>query len=146
MLNTLCSNVKYFTSGFIKGAWDLKEHWRKKACLDARSVKVSVITDSLNSTQVHVGEDTFEAVSTFQYLGDVTGESGGGAGLLKGGGGSWHFSYLIFSIFIIFKFRITLPFAKLCHAFEEKVFFFRHHNFKKKGHSKLSKNEPENLP
>ena len=54
---------------------------------DARSVKVSVITDSLNSTQVHVGEDTFEAVSTFQYLGDVTGESGGGAGLLKGGGG-----------------------------------------------------------
>ena len=77
MLHTLCSNVKYFTSGFIKGAWELKEHWRKKACLDARSVKVSVITDSLNSTQVHVGEDTFEAVSTFQYLGDVTGESGG---------------------------------------------------------------------
>ena len=37
----------------------------------------SVLTDSLNSTQVHVGEDTFEAVPTFQYPGDVTGESGG---------------------------------------------------------------------
>ena len=36
-----------------------------------------VPTDSLNSTQVHVGEDTFEAVSTFQYLGDVLGELGG---------------------------------------------------------------------
>ena len=27
--------------------------------------------------QVHAGEDTFEAVPTFQYLGDVIGESGG---------------------------------------------------------------------
>ena len=31
----------------------------------------------MNSTQVHIGEDTFEAVSTFRYLGDVIGESGG---------------------------------------------------------------------
>ena len=30
------------TSGFIKDAWELKEHWRKKTCLDARSVKVKV--------------------------------------------------------------------------------------------------------
>ena len=37
----------------------------------------SAPTDSLNFTQVHDGEDTFEAVSTFQYLGDVIGESGG---------------------------------------------------------------------
>ena len=103
MLNTLCSNVKYFTSGFIKGAWELKEHWRKKACLDARSVKVSVITDSLNSTQVHVGEDTFEAVSTFQYLGDVTGESGGGAGLLKGGGGG-ELALFLFNFFNFYHF------------------------------------------
>ena len=40
--------------------------------------------------------------------------------------------------------EITLPFAKFCHAFEEKNFY--HHNFIKKGHSKLSKNEPENVP
>ena len=37
----------------------------------------SAPTDSLNSTQVHVGEDTFEAVPTFQYVGDVIGESCG---------------------------------------------------------------------
>ena len=37
----------------------------------------SAPTDSLNFIQVHVGEDTFEAVPTFQYLGDVIGESGG---------------------------------------------------------------------
>ena len=39
---------------------------------------------------------------------------------------------------------MTLPFAKLCHAFEEKIFFC-HHNFMKKGHSmfhKLRKNIP----
>ena len=35
--------------------------------------------------------------------------------------------------------EITLPFAKLCHAFE-KTIFFCHHNFKNKAHSKLSKN------
>ena len=40
--------------------------------------------------------------------------------------------------------EITLLFAKLCYAFEDK-FFFCHHNFMKKGHSKLSKNEPENI-
>ena len=40
--------------------------------------------------------------------------------------------------------EITLPLVKLCYAFEEKSFFFCHHNFMKKGHSKLSKNEPEN--
>ena len=40
---------------------------------------------------------------------------------------------------------MTLSFAKLCCAFEEKIFFC-HHNFMKKIHSKLSKNEPENIP
>ena len=34
--------------------------------------------------------------------------------------------------------EITLPFAKLCYAFEKKKFFC-HHNFMKKGHSKLIK-------
>ena len=42
--------------------------------------------------------------------------------------------------------EITLPFAKLCHAFEEKIFFFSHHNFMQKVQSKLSKNEPKNIP
>ena len=40
---------------------------------------------------------------------------------LKGGG--WHFSDLIFSRFMFLHLEITLPFAKLCHAFEEKLFF-----------------------
>ena len=34
-------------------------------------------TDSLNSTQVHVGENTFQDVPTFQYLGDMIGELDG---------------------------------------------------------------------
>ena len=42
--------------------------------------------------------------------------------------------------------EITLPFAELCHALAEKLSFFCHHNFMKKGHSKLSKNETENIP
>ena len=41
--------------------------------------------------------------------------------LLKVGG--WHFSYLIFLRFVIFPFKITLPIAKLCYAFQEKLFF-----------------------
>ena len=36
----------------------------------------SALTDSLNFTQVQVDEDTFEAVPTFQDLGDLSGESG----------------------------------------------------------------------
>ena len=64
---------------------------------------------------------------------------GAGAGLLKRG--DWHFSYLIFSKFVIFTFRnyfilckiVLYNFAKLCYAFEEKFFFF-HHNFRKKSY------------
>ena len=37
------------------------------------------------------------------------------------GAGGWHFSYLIFSRFL--HLEITLSFAKLCYAFEEKNFF-----------------------
>ena len=47
--------------------------------------------------------------------------------------------------FIILHLEITLTFAKLCYAFEEKYFFCRH-NIMKKVHYKLSKNEPENIP
>ena len=65
--------------------------------------------------------------------------------LLKGGkGAGWHFSYLFFQDLSFFNLEITLPFAELCYAFEEKKFFC-HHNFMKKGHSNLSKKEPENI-
>ena len=51
---------------------------------------------------------------------------------LKGGAGSFQgLSFL--------HLEITLPFAKLCYAFEEKLIFFCHHNFMKKGNSRLSK-------
>ena len=51
---------------------------------------------------------------------------GVGAGLLKRG--AWHFSYLSFWRFVIFTIpftlcKITLPFAKSCYPFEEKLFF-----------------------
>ena len=46
--------------------------FRCKKCIDELYP-----TDSLNSIQVHVGEDIFEAVPTFQSLGDVMEESGG---------------------------------------------------------------------
>ena len=54
-------------------------------------------------------------------------------------GGDWHFS-----IFKSLHLEIILSFAKLCYVFEEK--FFRHHNFMKKGLSKLPKSDPENIP
>ena len=41
--------------------------------------------------------------------------------------------------------EITSPFAKPCFAFK-KIKNFCHHNFMKKGNSKSSKNEPENIP
>ena len=41
--------------------------------------------------------------------------------------------------------EITLSFGKLCYVFEEKFFFLPPY-FLQKGHSKLSKNEPENIP
>ena len=62
---------------------------------------------------------------------------------LKGGVGGvgWHFPYLILSRFIIFTFRNYFTLCKIllsiCHL--KKIFFFCHHNFMKKGHSKLIK-------
>ena len=70
---------------------------------------------------------------------------GAGAGLLEGGRGDWHFSYLIFSRFIIFKFRNYFTLCKIVLRIWRKIIFFCHHNFMKKVHSKLSKNEPENI-
>ena len=56
------------------------------------------------------------------------------------------FSYLIFQGLSFLHLEITLPFAKLCYAIEEKLFFSVTIILRKKGHSKLSKNEPENIP
>ena len=46
----------------------------------------------------------------------------------------------LFNFFKVYHFYIQ---KLLCYAFEEKLFFC--HNFMKKGHSKLSKNERENI-
>ena len=56
----------------VKGKLKKENMFRSKKCKGE-----STPTDSLNSTQVHVGEDRFESVPTFQYLGDMIGQSGG---------------------------------------------------------------------
>ena len=58
---------------------------------------------------------------------------------LKGGVGGWHFPYLIFSRFIIFTFRNYFTLCKIVLSIWRKNIFFCQHNFKKKGHFKLSK-------
>ena len=68
-----------------------------------------------------------------------------GQDFLKGGGG-WYFSYLMFSRFLISTFRNYFILIKIVLCIWRKIIFFCHHNFMKKGHSKLSKNEPENIP
>ena len=63
--------------------------------------------------------------------------------------GDWHFSYLIFSRFIIFTFFTFRNYFTLCKivlCIWRKTIFFCHHNFMKKDHYKLPKNEPENIP
>ena len=56
----------------VKGTLEKESMFRCKKCKGE-----SAPTDSLNFIQVNIGEDTFEAAPTFQYLGDVIGESGG---------------------------------------------------------------------
>ena len=64
---------------------------------------------------------------------------GEGAGLLKKrGAGTFPFQGLSF-----LHLDINLLFAKLCYAFEEKLFFSATIILWKKSHSKSSKNEPE---
>ena len=43
--------------------------------------------------------------------------------LLKGGGGDDIFSIQFFQSLSFLHLEITLPFSKLCYAFEEKLFF-----------------------
>ena len=68
---------------------------------------------------------------------------GAGAGLLKRG--DRRFSYLIFSRFIIFTYGNYFTLCKIVLCIWRKIIFFCHHNFMRKGHSKLSKNEPEDV-
>ena len=56
-------------------------------------------------------------------------------------GGDLHFLYLIFSRFIIFKFRNYFILCKIA-----LYVALCYHNFMKKSHLKLSKNEPKNIP
>ena len=56
----------------VKGTLKKESMFRCKKCKGD-----NVPTDSMNFIQVHVGEDTFEAVPTFQYLREVIEESGG---------------------------------------------------------------------
>ena len=72
MLNSiLCQTCNFWIhkrcSG-VKGILKKESMFRCEKCKGE-----SVPTDSFNSTQVHVVEDTFEAVPTFQYLGDMLG-------------------------------------------------------------------------
>ena len=52
----------------------VKETLKKENMFRCKKCKgENVPTDSLNTAQVHVNQDTFEAVPPFQYLGDVIG-------------------------------------------------------------------------
>ena len=55
-------------------------------------------------------------------------------------------AFLIFSRFIIFTLKNYATLWKVVSYIWRKVIFFCHYNFMEKGHSKLSKNEPENTP
>ena len=68
-----------------------------------------------------------------------------GADLLKRRGPGT-FPIYFFQGLLFLHLEIILPFAEWCHAFEGKKLFFCHHSFMTKGHSKLAKNEPENIP
>ena len=63
--------------------------------------------------------------------------------LKKGGADTFPISFFQGLLFLYLE--ITLPFAKLCYAFEKKSFFCLH-NCMKKVHSKLPKNEPDDIP
>ena len=98
---------------------------------------------------------------------DYLPQRGGSEKLKKGGGsivqgqvflkeGGWHCSYLMLSRFIIFTFTNYFTLYKIvmhlqviliiCIILKLLLFFSCHHNFIKKGNSKLSKNEPESIP
>ena len=71
--NVKLEKPQYFArpaiSGFIKYTWGVKGTQKEESMFRCKKCKgESVSTGSLNSTQVHVSEDTFKAVPTFQYF------------------------------------------------------------------------------
>ena len=54
----------------------------------------------------------------------------------------YHFYIYILHFYIYIYFTL----CKIMLCIWRKTIFFRHYNFMKKGHSKLSKDEPENIP
>ena len=68
-----------------------------------------------------------------------------GQNILKGRAGT--FPIYFFQGLSFLHLEITLPFAKLCHAFEEKLFFSATIiSWKTVGNFKLPENIPENMP
>ena len=71
----LCQSCNLWVHNRCSG---VKGALKKESMFSCRKCNGEIVPpDSWNSTQVHIGEDTFEAVSTFRYLGDVIGESSG---------------------------------------------------------------------
>ena len=62
---------------------------------------------------------------------------------LKGGASTFPIKF--FQIYHFYIQKLLYPLQNCAMHFEEKKFFC-HHSFMKKGQSKLSKNEPENIP
>ena len=60
----------------------------------------------------------------------------------EGEEGGWHFCYLIFWSLSFFTFWNYFTLCKIVLYIWKRIFFFCQHNFVKKSHSKLSKNEP----
>ena len=63
---------------------------------------------------------------------------------MGGGGVGVELALFLFNFFKVYNFyiwKLLYPLQK-CVMHLKKNFFFCHHNFRKKGHSKLSKNEP----
>ena len=61
--------------------------------------------------------------------------------LKSGEGGGGRVALFLFNFFKVYHFYITL--CKIVLCIWRKKIFFCHHNFMKKSHSKLSKNEHE---
>ena len=64
---------------------------------------------------------------------------------LKGFGWLTLFLFHFFKVYHFYISKLFYPLQK-CVMHLKKYTFFCHHNLMKKGHSKLSKNEPENIP
>ena len=68
---------------------------------------------------------------------------GAGAGPLKRGRLTL-FLFNFFKVYYVYIYKLLYPLQN-CVMHLKKNYFFCNHNFMKKGHSKLSKNDPENI-